>query len=278
MNHRLISSEARADDTPLDLPTIVAAAIVAYVVANVLHEGLGHGGACLLFGCRPRVLTTAYFDGDSSNISDTGLRLIAAGGTLVNLTAGVFFLSLLRSAKNARGVIRYFLWISMTVNLLVGTGYPLFSGVLGVGDWVKVVDGWESTGLWRLALSILGIVLYMSALWLSLRELAKLAGDDQPGSRRRAVRFTLIPYLLGSVASTLGAFLNPIGLVLVATSAAAHFGGTSGLAWMAQMLPNKWFPPVKNNPLRIPRSWGWVALAAILLAGHVVFLGPGIRF
>jgi hypothetical protein len=40
-----------------DIPTLVAIAVVAYAVANVVHEGLGHSGTCVLVGGRPIVLT-----------------------------------------------------------------------------------------------------------------------------------------------------------------------------------------------------------------------------
>src|SRR2546427_12216866 len=69
----------------LDVPTVVAIAIVAYVLADVLHEAEGHGGACVLTGGKPLVLSTVHFDcgGDS--------RWWAAAGPLVNLAAGVAY-------------------------------------------------------------------------------------------------------------------------------------------------------------------------------------------
>ena len=49
---------------PPDLPTLVAIPIVAYGLANLGHEGLGHGGACLLAGGRPMVLSSVHFECD----------------------------------------------------------------------------------------------------------------------------------------------------------------------------------------------------------------------
>src|SRR3989442_8744490 len=76
----------------LDVPTVVAIAIVAYVLADVLHEAVGHGGACVLTGGKPLVLSTVHFDcgGDS--------RRGAAGGALVHLPAGAVGLRLLPPA------------------------------------------------------------------------------------------------------------------------------------------------------------------------------------
>jgi energy-converting hydrogenase Eha subunit E len=255
-----------------------AIAVVAYVVANVLHEGVGHAGACLALGCEPQTLTTAYFESDSSSPGRAVARLISAAGTLVNLAAGGIFLALHRRLRQAGGALRYFLWLSFTINLLVGTGYPLFSGALGLGDWMLVVEGWGRVGLWRLVLAAAGVILYAGAVWLSLRELSGLIGPDRSTRVGRAVRLTVPAYVIGSTASTLGALLNPAGAAFVLTSAAAHFGGTSGLAWMAQMLDSRWFPPMPGEPLRIERSWPWVVLAAAALLIHVAVLGPGVRF
>ena len=40
-----------------DLATVAAVAVVVDVSASLIHEGLGHGGACLLMGGTPRRLT-----------------------------------------------------------------------------------------------------------------------------------------------------------------------------------------------------------------------------
>lgn len=45
--------------------TLVAIALLAYVVGDVLHEAVGHGGACLVVGGRPLVLSTVHFECDS---------------------------------------------------------------------------------------------------------------------------------------------------------------------------------------------------------------------
>jgi hypothetical protein len=50
------------NDTPrspsIDRLTLIAIAAVAYVLANIAHEGVGHGGSCLLLGGQPVALST----------------------------------------------------------------------------------------------------------------------------------------------------------------------------------------------------------------------------
>src|SRR5215471_6941684 len=81
------SLSARAVVPRTDWLTVIAVAIVAHVTASIVHEALGHGGACLLVGCRPQLLTTMQFQGDETSLSNAGVKVIAAGGTLANLAA-----------------------------------------------------------------------------------------------------------------------------------------------------------------------------------------------
>src|SRR5258708_35001186 len=68
--------------TKPDLLTIAAITIAATVIADFIHEGLGHGGMCVASGGRPLVLSTVHFECSA----DT--RLVAAGCTLVHLFVG----------------------------------------------------------------------------------------------------------------------------------------------------------------------------------------------
>ena len=260
-----------------DLLTIGAISVAAYVIANVFHEGVGHAGACIVTGCTPRVLTTAYFEGEMSQVGDIARRFIAAAGTLVNLAAGILFLAFARQSSRTRPHVEYFLWFSGAVNVLIAAGYPLFSGVLGVGDWITVTHGWGTPAAVRFVLAVAGVVFYGSAVLACLPGLARLAATSTPGFAVRAARLTWIPYVVGSTASTIGAFFNPRGMALVLTSAAAHFGGTSALAWMSNLLDTRAAARFDGEPLILPRSWPWIAAAAVALVLHVAVLGQGLR-
>src|SRR5262249_14732043 len=136
-----------------DLLTVAAIGLVAYALANLLHEGLGHGGACLLVGGRPVVLSSLHFDGDTEGLTRGANRLIAAGGTLVNLLVGGIALAALSRSRRLPAQARYFFWLLAFVNLFHGTGYFLFSGVAGIGDWASVIAGWPMPCLWRLVMA-----------------------------------------------------------------------------------------------------------------------------
>ncbi len=125
-----------------DLLTIAAIAIAATVIANFIHEGLGHGGMCVATGGQPLVLSTVHFECSA----DT--RLVAAGGTLANLIFGALSWVAMRAVKQS-APWRYFLWLLMTFNLFGVGGYFLFSGIGNIGDWAAVVAGWQSAWAWR---------------------------------------------------------------------------------------------------------------------------------
>jgi hypothetical protein len=259
--------------TKPDPLTIAAIAIVASVIADLIHEGLGHGGMCVATGGRPLVLSTVHFEcsGDT--------RLVAAGGTLANLIAGTLSFGAVRAVKQS-APWRYFFWLLMTLNLFQVGGYFLFSGIGNIGDWAAVVAGWEPAWAWRLGLAALGIVTYFFLFVpLSLRELRPFLGKDVKIRVRRARQFTLVPYLTIGLLSCAAGALNPVGpLLILISAAAASFGGNSGLAWMWNLLYGPRIPSSEFQMPEIERSRGWIIAAVVLAIGFIMGLGPGVRF
>lgn len=263
----------------LDRPTLVCIALVAYALANVAHEGLGHGGACLASGGRAIALSAVYFECDPSAFGPHGDKWESAGGTLVNLLLGGSALLALRLRRRSATSTRYFLWLVMTVNLLQGAGYWLFSGLGNVGDWARVIDGWMPHWAWRMGLALAGGGAYWGTIQLSLRELLPFLGQD--GERlRRARTLCLAPYVAGGLLYVAAGLLNPVGWALVLISAAAaSFGGTSGLAWMSDLLRDQdRFAPSSDAPLRLARSASWIGAGLLIAAAFVLVLGPTVRF
>ncbi len=261
----------------LDRLTLVAVALAVYALVNVAHEGLGHGGACVLVGGKPLALNAVYFECGEEGLAPAAGRLVSAGGTLVNLALGAVGAWLLACGR-ASGWWRYALWLFTTLNLLQATGYWLFSGLGNVGDWAAVSAGFEPHALARVALTLAGGLGYAAAVAFALRTLAPQLG---PGTGRvgRARQLTLLPYLAGGCLYVGAGLLNPLGMRLVLVSAAAaSFGGASGLAWMSELLRDEArFPPGQaHQPL--PRSLAWLAASALAAALFVAVLGRTVTF
>lgn len=259
----------------IDLPTLVAISLVAYALANVAHEGLAHGGACVAVGGEPRTLNAVYFECGREDVSAAGSRWIAAAGSLVNLVLAGLSVALLTRARRPRAV--YFLWLFATINALQAAGYWLFSGLGGIGDWAVVVEGWQPAWAWRSLLAVGGGAGYYGFVVASLRRLATFVGPGQ-GRVALAVRLTVVPYLAGGLLYVGAGLLNPLGILLVLISgAAASLGGTSALAWMAQLLrdPER-ARPATDPPFELARSFGWIAAGALAAALFIGILGPGL--
>jgi hypothetical protein len=260
-----------------DTLTLIAIAFMVYALSTLVHEGLGHGGACVLVGGAPVVMSSVHFDCNDTGVGPGGRRIIAAGGTIANFAVGFLLWGALRGMRQSPAHWRYALWLGMTVNLFQAAGYFLFSGAGNIGDWAEVFQGLSPGWAWRGGLVVAGAVLYFAFILLSLHEMGSFVGGGEDRIRR-ARRLAVTPYLAGGTLSCVAGMLNPVGMVLVAISAAAaSFGGTSGLAWMSE-LPGHRIAPRTEPPVMLDRRWSWILAGAILAALYVVVLGPGVRF
>ena len=264
-------ADERAD---LDRSTLVAVALAAYALVNLAHEGLGHGGACLLAGGEPQALDAIYFECGDEGLSGAGRRLVAAGGTLVNLVLGAVGALALRHAP--RGWRRYALWLFTSLNLFQATGYWLFSGLGGIGDWAVVTRDLAPAAVARVGLTLLGLLGYSAAVLLALKGLSGMLGP-QPSALPRARVLALVPYLAGGALFVGAGLLNPLSPALVLVSAAAaSFGAASALAWMTDLLRDSARFPRGPRDEALPRSQPALVVGA-LAAALFVALGRGLR-
>ena len=257
-----------------------AIAVVAYAVANVVHEGLGHGGACLLVGGRPEELNAIFFECTVQGLPPAAGKWLAAGGCIANLALAALAGIALGAVPRSWGAARLFVWLLLAVNLLMPFGYLLFSGLGNIGDWAEVIRGLEPPWVWRGVLTVTGAVLYgWVAPRLLMPPLEPFLGAAAAERQVRVRTLTVLPYVVGGLTFVVAGLLNPHGLYLVLVSAAAaSFGGTSLLAWYPALWARR--PPVgpQDIPLGVPRSPAGLVAAAIVLILFVGVLGPGIRF
>jgi len=251
-----------------DVLTVCAISVLAGMLANLLHEGLGHAATALLTGAKSGVLSTVAW----SSTQDS--RLVAAGGTLANIAAGLAFWIALRSTKSASVRLRFFLLISLAFNLFDGTGYFLFSGFTDFGDWAAVITRFPAHWLLRLLLVVVGISSYFAAVLVVGSALVLYVGV--PGNdRRRLTKLTLLPYLTSIALACASGLLNPIGMQLMWQSALpATAGGHSGLLWLKYYIPKGTVPERSSDSL--DRSYAWIAVAATLSLPFILVLGRGI--
>jgi hypothetical protein len=259
-----------------DDATVVSIAIVAYAIANIFHEGVGHGGACVLTGCIPEAMSSIHFSGDEAGVSDAGRRWIAAGGSIANLVLGLFAWALLTRARSPQW--RVFLWLLAFVNLLQAAGYLLFSGVGNIGDWAVVVAGWQPAWAWRAGLAVVGAAMYVWVARECARAIAPLVDARSPDRERRARRLAWTAYFTGGILYCISGLLNPLGpLLLLISAAAASFGGTSAFLWCTSWLRHPSFAASDDPPASVTRHRGWIAAGIVTAIVFVAVLGRGVR-
>lgn len=258
-----------------DTWTILAIGMLALLLANVVHEGLGHGGVCLLVGGRPVALSSAWFEGDTAGVSAWGRRAELAGGTLANLIVGALLMALLRLWRPRSPQAFYFLWLAGIVDLFQGGGYLLTSPLLGFGDWREFVQGLEPLWAWKVGLTLLGLLLYSTSLWLGARTLVPLVAGAGADARRLARRLCWLPYLVvGGGVFSLAAAFNPYGPAFMLTSALAHLGGCAWLVWLPEWVrPGA---PAQEALGSLARRKGWLVAGALGALVCVLGLGPSV--
>ena len=256
---------ARVSD---DVVTVCAISLVAGMLSNTVHEGLGHAALALLTGTKSGVLSTVAW----SSASDS--RLVAAGGTLANLTAALIFWMLLR-ATGAAVRMRFFLLIGAAFNVLDGTGYLFFSGVTNFGDWAAVIAGLPAHWFWRMLLVVAGVTTYYAAALAVGTGLVRYVGVLRNDSRRLR-RLLNVPYFTAVLFAVLGGLMNPLGAQLVWQSALpGSAGALSGLLWLGYCIPKGLVPARPSEAMG--RSYAWITLAALLSMIFVLVLGRGVR-
>lgn len=261
---------ASAKTTALDdVPTVCAISVVACVLSTMLHEGLGHAAVAIATLHASGTLTSLAWS------SVQGSRLVAAGGTLVNLASALVFWLLLRSARDESPSLRFFFLITMSFNLLAGTGYFFYSGVSNFGDWAQVIQGMQPYWLWRIGLIVLGVVSYYGAILIIGASIVRHMGVPA-NDARRFWRLTWLPYFSSIVVAGVAGLFNPFGMRYVFLSAlAGTAGGGCGLLWLRYYIPRSIQPGPNNQP--IPRSYVWIAISIICAAVFIGVFGPGVH-
>jgi hypothetical protein len=232
-------------------------------LAAAFHEGLGHGVTAWVRGDQVTDLTSNHL----SDLVDD--RLVDAAGTIVNLILAALCLWGYR-LSGERANLRYFFWFFGGVNLLDGSGYFLFSGVFGVGDWAAIIRGLPHEMLLRIVMSIFGLAFYIVSARIVARGVRPfMATDSEYNTVSR------LPYFAACIFYCIAGAFDPLGIKLLFLSTIpAAFGGLSALAWADKYVPRT----VPEKPLAVAPSRALWVTAAIFAVAFIAILGHGIEF
>jgi hypothetical protein len=253
------------------LVTTAAIAVTAFALCDLVHEVVGHGLVALVV---PGVRVVSL---SSVALQTTGnSRIVAAAGSIANVLVGSAALAhFYRRVRFSSGA--YFFWLFGSLNLMNGCGYPLYSAVLGSGDWDLVVRGLQPAWAWRLGIGLCGTAAYVGAVLLSTRELAATVTRDTV-ALAEIPRLVFPAYVVGSTLLVAASVFNPIGASLILVSGVSSgFAAMAGLTVVPRLIEDRVADAGGGDSI-VSYSSAWIAVALVVGTAFVAILGPSIQF
>lgn len=234
--------------------TLIAIACTAYLVADLVHETLGHGGACLASGGKVLLIDTTFEDCSIHS------RWIDGAGPITGIA--VALLAWLGARKAQAANLRAFLMLLFAGAIFWNVGYAIKSGLGYTGDWHFLIEGLEPASIWHIGLAVAGVAFYI----VGMRMLARIWPT---GEGMSSGRFAVIAYLTAAALSAAGGYFDPRGAHIVLSDALPSSLAAIGLPLVG--LRQKAQVGITTSPV-------WIATGAISVIVFVAILGPGIRF
>lgn len=255
---------------PDDFLTLAALGTGAFIIADLAHEAIGHGGMCLATGGSINLITSVYFQCSPKNI------LTDAAGSLVNLVAGILFFLVLHIYKNASPTMRLFLALSGAFNLFWIAANLIYSGAANIDDGAFVIEGLQPAWLWRSLLLVVGLVIYYFSMRLLASSVQPLVSIDEPFRGKRVKRLFLIPYLAAGTAEGFAAAFDRHNPLLSVKDAFLE----TFCAFVGYLVVTFWLSRHQITELlpyrRIERQIGLIISVVVLLIIFTITMGRGI--
>ena len=257
------SSAPHTPDAQDNLPTVVAIALVAYVIADIAHHAFGHGLMCWLQGGQIELLSSVFV-----RCSRTELAIDLAGPG-ANLVLGVIAALALRATRRMSVSTELFCILLAGFNLMWFSIQLVFCVLTDSDDWAWLLHEFNGAPTARYSLAGVGVLVYvMAARYLRTR----MAHFARTPGRARSILFAAW-LSAGAIASATAVF-DPQGPGTVWHKAIPQSLLLSiGLLSLARA--RQIGPPPEGCPA-ISISRGWLTAAVVLSALSIMFLGPGI--
>lgn len=260
-----------AQQQRIDPVTIIGLGLLLMPLLTMWHEIGGHASACLLTGGTIRTIGAFYVDCDSTTL--LAKRIVAWAGVTMDSALAIVAWLLWRRARG--DMARLVLWLIAVSKGFVAAGYFFFSGISGVGDLGPSLSGigpMAHPALWRVAIGVLGALIYWRLIVLGIRTLTAMLGDGTATNASRK-RIAHVYYATIGCAAVLVGLLNPVGLFITILSAAASsFGGNAGFISIGYAGGRG--ETVK--PFVVARNWPLLVGGIGVCLGFALILGPSV--
>jgi hypothetical protein len=241
-----------------DIPTVLAAGILAATLAPIIHETVGHGMGCLVDGGTITVLTSIWFRCQGA------AGLTVAAGPVAGAVAGLVCLVVLHR-RSLDGEVRLVITLSAAFNLFWCAGQLIFDTIADGDAWDAMarIEHWP--WWWRPVCFLLGAICYIAAaraIIRSQRTKGKIHWGVILGSYAAGALSAMLAGLMWApmpIRSALEGLLAlgaaPIGLLAVAAAARRE--------------PNP-------SPIVVPRSTFTIVLSVLVYVGFLAVQARGI--
>ncbi len=233
--------------------TLIAIACAAYAVADLAHETLGHGGACLVSGGKALLIDTTFED------CSVHSRWIDGAGPLTGIA--VALLAWLGARNTQIADWRAFLVLLFADAMFWNIGYMIKSGIAWAGDWHFLIEGLQPANIWHIGLAVAGFALYIAAMRMLMRVWPA-------GRGMSSGQFAVTAYLTAAILSAATAYFDPRGPHTILSDALPSSLAAIGLPLVGLR---------QRTEVGIIPSPAWIAGGAISAFLFVAILGPGIR-
>jgi hypothetical protein len=234
--------------------TLIAIACTAYLAADLAHETIGHGGACLALGGKVLLVDTTFEDCSIHS------RWIDGAGPIAGIIVALLAWHGARKASNQN--LRVFLMLLFADAIFWNAGYAIKSGLLHAGDWHFLIERLEPTGAWHTALAVAGMALYIVAMRMLMRVWPT-------GKGMTSGQFAITAYIAAATLSVVAGYFDPRGPHTILADALPSSLAAIGLPLVGLR---------RHAEVGIASSPVWIAAGTISAFAFVAILGPGIRF
>jgi hypothetical protein len=251
-----------------DVPTLMAAGVLAYLAETLLHEVVGHGGVCVASDLRFTMLAPLWM-----RCSESPLLLVAAGPAM-NVVAACGFAAALVLAPVRQPLTALLLWLGFGFNALVACGYLAVGALAGFGDWPVVFASVHPQWAWRIPAAMLAVAAYYVCLRAAAALFVRHAGAG-PAARARLRRRALWPASAAAVVACLaeiaGGRGQPMPLALaMGCTIVVGFSLTSMDTVVARASARQ------RDLGAIYRAWWLIGAGLTASAAFIVLIGPGL--
>ncbi len=259
-------------DHPL---TVASIAAIAYVFADLAHQGVGHGLGFYFAGGKSCMLTTTHLV-EWITLADPQWRIFELGGPAGNIVLALLAWLGLRLLRKRPIHLKLFLWLVLAFNLFWAIGYLIFCGFMGRGDWMALLPVTKYVTLGRILFVVLGIVLYYHFIRFFVAELRSIFPVGGENTKARVSRLIWLSYICGGLIACAGATLDPQGpLEILRSGALSSFGAAMGLLLVARSYSR--LPETQASlPQPVARHLAWILAAVASSLYYIAILGPGI--